>query len=211
MTSGGDAQGMNAAVRGVVRRALAAGVEVMAIHEGYAGLVAGDLQPCTSGTVSRILHLGGTTLGTARCPEFRELEGRQTAVKNLVEAGVHHLAVIGGDGSLTGAMRLREEWSDHLEHLVEAGIISEQDAAAHPALALVGMVGSIDNDLWGTDRTIGCDSALHRIVHAIDTLTSTARSHQRSFVVEVMGRHCGFLALAAAICTGADHVLIPEA
>ncbi len=211
MTSGGDAQGMNAAVRGVVRRALAARIDVVAIHEGYAGLVAGDLQPCTSTTVSRILHLGGTTLGTARCPEFRELEGRRIAVRNLVDAGVHHLAVIGGDGSLTGAMVLREEWSDHLRVLVDEGQISETEAAAHPALAIVGMVGSIDNDLWGTDRTIGCDSALHRIVHAVDTLTSTARSHQRSFVVEVMGRHCGFLALAAAICTGADHVLIPEA
>jgi len=211
MTSGGDAQGMNAAVRGVVRRALAAGIDVTAIHEGYAGLVAGDLTSCTSNTVSRILHLGGTSLGTARCPEFRESAGRRTAVRNLVEAGIHHLAVIGGDGSLTGAMLLRSEWPEHLRALVDEGRISAEQAASHPELALVGMVGSIDNDLWGTDRTIGVDSALHRIVEAIDMLAATARSHQRSFVVEVMGRHCGFLALAAAVCTGSDHVLIPEA
>ncbi|MEN0062393.1 MAG: 6-phosphofructokinase [Myxococcota bacterium] len=211
MTSGGDAQGMNAAVRGVVRRALAAGLEVVAVYEGYAGLVAGRMGPCTSTTVSRILHLGGTHFGTARCPEFRTTEGRRTAVANLVDAGIHHLAIIGGDGSLTGAMVLRTEWTDHLQALVAEGRLTAEQAEGHPSLAIVGMVGSIDNDLWGTDRTIGCDSALHRIVHAIDTLTATARSHQRSFVVEVMGRHCGFLALAAAVCTGADHLLIPEA
>lgn len=213
MTSGGDAPGMNAAVRGVVRRALSAGVDVTAIYEGYRGLVHGRdrFAPCSWFSVSRILHLGGTEIGTARCPEFRTDEGRRTAVANLVLAGIGHLAVIGGDGSLTGAMVLREEWTKHLEALVNEGRITREQAQTHPALAVVGMVGSIDNDLWGTDRTIGCDSALHRIVHAIDTLTATARSHQRSFVVEVMGRHCGFLALAAAVCTGADHVLIPEA
>lgn len=213
LTSGGDAQGMNAALRAVVRRSLALGAEVMGIHEGYAGLVAGGdrIAPCSWGDVARILHLGGTHFGTARSAEFRERPGRRRAVQNLLAAGIDRLAVIGGDGSLTGASLLRAEWSDHVAELVASGTVSPSVAEKHPALRIVGMVGSIDNDLWGTDRTIGCDSALHRIVGAIDTLTSTARSHQRSFVVEVMGRHCGFLALAAAVCTGADYLFIPEA
>lgn len=213
LTSGGDAQGMNAALRAAVRRGLALGAEVVGIHEGYAGMVAGGekIVPVRWGDVSRILHLGGTHFGTARAPAFREPEGRRTAVLNLLHAGVDRLAVIGGDGSLTGASVLCDEWAGHLSALVEEGRVSADVAAAHPVLRVVGMVGSIDNDLWGTDRTIGCDSALHRIVDAVDTLTSTARSHQRSFVVEVMGRHCGFLALAAAVCTGADYLLIPEA
>lgn len=212
LTSGGDAPGMNAAVRAVVRRTLARGHEVSAIHEGYAGLIRGVESVVDMGwnDVSHIQHLGGTILGTARSKEFRTLEGRRRAVHTLVQLGLSRLVVIGGDGSLTGADLLRAEWAHHLETLLASGAITSTQANAHPALGLAGLVGSIDNDLWGTDRTIGCDTAMHRIVDAVDTLTSTARSHQRSFVVEVMGRRAGFLALAAAVCTGADHVLLPE-
>jgi 6-phosphofructokinase 1 len=203
---------MNAAVRAVVRRTLARGHEVTAIHEGYAGLLRGAEALATMhwSDVSRILQLGGTVLGTARSADFREPDGRRRATATLVQAGIDRLVVIGGDGSLTGADTLRSEWTAHLEALVADGAITKEQAERHPALGLAGLVGSIDNDLWGTDRTIGCDSALHRIVDAVDTLTSTARSHQRSFVVQVMGRRAGFLALAAAVCTGADHVVIPE-
>lgn len=212
LTSGGDAPGMNAAVRAVVRRAISRGHEVFAIHEGYAGLV-GDSPRITrmaSTDVSHILQLGGTVLGTARSSVFRTPEGRRQAVENLVMAGITQLVVIGGDGSLTGADCLREEWNEHLDALVADGRLTPTQAEKHATIGLVGLVGSIDNDLWGTDRTIGCDTALHRIVDAVDTLTSTARSHQRSFVVEVMGRRCGFLALAAGVCCGADHVVLPE-
>jgi len=212
LTSGGDAPGMNPAVRGAVRQALSQGIEVLAIHEGYAGLVkGGDLvRPCTWDDVSNVLQLGGTVFGTARSDAFRTPEGRRRAVANLLAYEVSRLVVVGGDGSLTGCDLLRREWADHVAALVADGTVSEAVAAEHGALRAVGLVGSIDNDMWGTDRTIGCDSALHRIVEAIDTLTSTARSHQRSFVVEVMGRRCGYLALAAAACTDADYVLLPE-
>ena len=213
LTSGGDAPGMNPAVRGAVRRALSLGAEVIAVHEGYAGLVDGGerIVPCGWGDVSQILQRGGTALGTARCAAFRTEAGRRAAVRNLLQVGLSRLVVIGGDGSLTGADTLRAEWGAHCAALVAAGEVSAEAAAAHPALRVVGLVGSIDNDMWGTDMTIGCDSALHRIVDAVDALSATARSHQRSFVVEVMGRRCGYLALAAAACTGADYVLLPEA
>lgn len=212
LTSGGDAPGMNPAVWASVRRALSRGAAVSAVHEGYAGLVSGGprLQRFGWGDVAHILHRGGTDIGTARCPSFRTEEGRRDAVRNLIHAGIDRLVVIGGDGSLTGADRLRAEWAAHRDALLAAGGISAAQHAAHPFLHIVGLVGSIDNDMWGTDMTIGCDSALHRIVDAVDTLTSTARSHQRSFVVEVMGRHCGYLALAAAACTDADYLFIPE-
>ena len=213
LTSGGDAPGMNPAVRGAVRQALLRGAEVVAIQEGYAGLVAGGdhIAPCGWGDVSQILSLGGTVLGTARSATFRTLEGRRAAARNLLLHDLSRLVIIGGDGSLTGADTLRAEWDDHRAALVAAGEVTAAQAEAHPALRVVGLVGSIDNDMWGTDMTIGCDSALHRIVDAVDALASTARSHQRSFVVEVMGRRCGYLALAAAACTGADYVLVPEA
>ena len=211
LTSGGDAPGMNPAVWASVRRALSRGASVAAIHEGYAGLVSGDIRSCSWEDVSYILHRGGTDIGTARCAAFREPAGRRAAVRNLVLAGIDRLVIIGGDGSLTGADRLRAEWLDHLSALVASGALPPSALATHPHLHIVGLVGSIDNDMWGTDMTIGCDSALHRIVDAVDTLTSTARSHQRSFVVEVMGRHCGYLALAAAACTDADYLFIPEA
>ncbi len=182
-----------------------------AVRDGYAGLVRGDLVRAGRWDVSGTLHRGGTVLGTARSKTFRTLEGRRAAVGHLVTAEIDGLIVVGGDGSLTGADRLRAEWSEHLDALVAEGAISAELAAAHPRLRVAGLVGSIDNDFVGSDNTLGCDSALHRIVEAVDTLASTARSHQRTFVVEVMGRHCGYLAVAAAVCTGADFVLVPEA
>ncbi len=212
MTSGGDAQGMNAAVRAVVRTALHHGAEVFGIYEGYQGLVDGGdrIRPLSWDNVSGILARGGTVIGTARCPAFRERPGRLAAALHLIEHGIDRLVVIGGDGSLTGANRFREEWPSLLAELVSTGAIDQEIADRHPALMIAGLVGSIDNDMVGTDMTIGADSALHRIVEAIDAIGSTAASHQRSFVVEVMGRHCGYLALMSAIAGGADYVIIPE-
>ncbi|HSL59728.1 MAG TPA: 6-phosphofructokinase [Acidimicrobiales bacterium] len=212
LTSGGDAQGMNAAIRAVTRTALSEGVDVFAISEGYAGMVAGgdNIFPLRWEDVSGILQLGGTVIGTARSAEFREREGRLRAAANLLEVGIDRLVVIGGDGSLTGANMFREEWPGLLAELVESGEITADAAAAHPVLHVVGLVGSIDNDMRGTDMTIGADSALHRIIEAIDAIGATAASHQRSFVIEVMGRRCGYLALRGAIAGGADWVFIPE-
>ncbi len=212
LTSGGDAQGMNAAVRAVTRTALSLGAEVFAIYEGYQGMVDGGkgIGKLCWDDVGRILNRGGTVIGTFRSKDFRELEGRTKAARNLLEHGIDRLIVIGGDGSLSGLAQFRSEWTDILAELVARGEITEEVAAAHPALMFAGLVGSIDNDLVGTDMTIGADTALHRIVDAIDALASTAASHQRSFVVEVMGRHCGYLALMSAIAGGCDYVLIPE-
>jgi 6-phosphofructokinase 1 len=212
LTSGGDAPGMNAALRAVVRTALGRGVPVYAIYEGYRGMVEGGdrIRPLGWDDVGGIMHRGGTIIGTARCREFRTREGRLQAAANLIAHGINRLVVIGGDGSLTGADTFRREWSSLLAELVETGKLSRDTAAQYPFLALVGLVGSIDNDFYGTDMTIGADSALHRITAAIDALVSTAASHQRTFVVEVMGRHCGYLALMGAIAGGADYVLIPE-
>ncbi|MBT8241159.1 MAG: 6-phosphofructokinase, partial [Acidimicrobiia bacterium] len=212
LTSGGDAAGMNPAVRAVVRTALDAGLEVFAVYEGLRGLVEGGdlLRPATSADVGGILYQGGTVLGTARCQEFRTRGGRRQAARNLVERGIDALVVIGGDGSLTGASVFRDEWPELLNELVQDGQIPKAQADAHPHLTIVGMVGSIDNDMFGTDMTIGADTALHRITEAIDAIQSTASSHQRSFVIEVMGRNCGYLALMSALATGANFVLIPE-
>ena len=212
LTSGGDAPGMNAAVRSVVRSALDVGVEVFAIYEGYRGLVEGGdlIRPAVWDSVGGILHQGGTIIGTARCDEFREREGRRQAARNLVERNIDSLVVIGGDGSLIGANTLRREWSELLAELVERGDVPEEAAERHHRLTVIGLVGSIDNDMQGTDMTIGAMTALHRITEAIDALSSTAASHQRSFVVEVMGRHCGFLAVMAGLAGGVDWVLIPE-
>jgi 6-phosphofructokinase 1 len=212
LTSGGDAAGMNAAVRAVVRAGLDANLTVYTVYEGFQGLVDGGerIKLATSESVGGILHQGGTVLGTARCEEFRHSEGRRRAAKNLVELGVEALVVIGGDGSLTGANLFKTEWKQHLKDLVAAGEIDKEMAEAHRRLTLVGMVGSIDNDMFGTDMTIGADSALHRITEAIDAIHSTASSHQRAFVVEVMGRNCGYLALMSGIAAGANWVLIPE-
>lgn len=212
LTSGGDAQGMNAAVRAVVRTALDRGVDVYAIYEGYEGMVRGGdyIRPLTWDSVGGILHRGGTLIGTARSDDFRTREGRLRAAYNLLANDIDSLVVIGGDGSLTGANIFRQEWTSYLSELIEAGKISPEKVAQHPFLKIVGLVGSIDNDMYGTDMTIGADSALHRITEAIDAISSTAASHQRSFVVKVMGRNCGYLALMGALATGSDWVLIPE-
>jgi len=211
-TSGGDAQGMNAAVRSVVRTALDYGMKVYAIYEGYQGMVDGGdrIREMNWDSVGGIMNQGGTVIGSARCQEFREREGRRKAARNLIKRNIDTLVVIGGDGSLTGANLFRQEWPELLAELVEQGEITQKQADQHPHLKLVGMVGSIDNDMFGTDMTIGADTALHRIVNAIDAITSTAASHQRTFVVEVMGRRCGYLALMSALATGASWVVIPE-
>lgn len=212
LTSGGDAGGMNAAVRAVVRTAQAYGIDVYAVGEGYRGLVNGGeaIRRVDVAAVGGILHRGGTVLGTARCAEFRTREGRLRAVRNLVELGIDALVVIGGDGSLTGATVLRDEWPDLLGELVADGLVEAGRAAAHPHLRFAGLVGSIDNDMFGTDLTIGADTALQRIIEALDAIDSTALSHQRTFVVEVMGRHCGYLALMAGLASGTNYVFIPE-
>ena len=212
LTSGGDAPGMNAAVRAVVRTGLENGHNVFAILEGYQGMVDGGnrIRKMQWQDVGGILQQGGTVIGTARCQTFRTREGRLQAAYNLLQEGINNLVVIGGDGSLTGANILGNEWPGLVAELVETGKLSLDAARQHAQLTVMGLVGSIDNDMWGTDISIGADTALHRIVDAVDAISSTAASHQRSFVVEVMGRHCGYLALMSALATGADWVLIPE-
>ncbi|XP_076456810.1 ATP-dependent 6-phosphofructokinase-like isoform X2 [Babylonia areolata] len=211
-TSGGDSQGMNGAVRAVVRMGIFLGCKVYCIREGYQGMVDGgeNIVEASWASVSGILQLGGTAIGSARCTDFREREGRLKAVLNLVNHGITNLVVIGGDGSLTGADLFRQEWPSLLEELRSTGKINQElmDKCQH--LNIVGMVGSIDNDFCGTDMTIGTDSALHRIIDAVDAISTTASSHQRAFVMEVMGRHCGYLALVAALACEADWVFIPE-
>jgi 6-phosphofructokinase 1 len=212
MTSGGDAQGMNAAVRSVVRTALARNVQVYAIYEGYQGMVDGGeyIREMNWDSVGGIMHKGGTVIGTARSDDFRTREGRKKAALNLIQRDIDSLVVIGGDGSLTGANIFRQEWRELLAELVAEGALTQAADDKHPNLMIAGLVGSIDNDTYGTDMTIGADSALHRITEAVDAITSTAASHQRTFVVKVMGRNCGYLALMGALATGADWVLIPE-
>jgi 6-phosphofructokinase 1 len=212
LTSGGDAQGMNSAVRAIVRTAMDIGVGVYAIYEGYQGMVEGGdfIRRMTWDSVGGILQKGGTIIGTARSDDFRTREGRLKAAQNLLEHRIDHLIIIGGDGSLTGASIFRQEWTSLLAELVSRGLISQDLADQYPYLTIAGLVGSIDNDFYGTDMTIGADSALHRITEAVDAITSTAASHQRTFVVKVMGRNCGYLALMSALATGADWVLIPE-
>uniref|UniRef100_A0A8C8M216 ATP-dependent 6-phosphofructokinase n=1 Tax=Oncorhynchus tshawytscha TaxID=74940 RepID=A0A8C8M216_ONCTS len=205
--------GMNAAVRAVVRMGIYVGAKVYFIREGYQGMVDGgeeNIKEASWESVSSMLQMGGTVIGSARCKEFRSHEGRLKAAHNLVQRGITNLCVIGGDGSLTGANLFREEWSGLLEELVQQGLIDEDAVQKYSALHIVGMVGSIDNDFCGTDMTIGTDSALHRIIEVVDAIMTTAQSHQRTFVLEVMGRHCGYLALVSALACGADWVLIPE-
>ena len=204
LTSGGDAPGMNPALRAVVRVAIYYGMKPYAVYEGYRGLVEGGdkLKEIKWNDVSMIHCKGGTMIGTARCKEFRTQEGRLKACENLVKRGINNLCVIGGDGSLTGANIFKEEWKDHVTKLLNAKLITPEQATKCGYLNIVGLVGSIDNDMCGTDMTIGADTCLHRIMEALDCLTSTAASHQRSFVLEVMGRHCGYLAQMAAIAGG---------
>lgn len=212
LTSGGDAQGMNPAVRGIVRTALKYGYTPYGVYEGYQGLVDGQeyIRQLDWGSVGGILHRGGTVLGSARSQDFREKEGRVKAAFNLVQKNISNLIVIGGDGSLSGANEFKSEWPELLQILEERGLIDAAARKRNQYLKLVGLVGSIDNDMFGSDMTIGADSALHRITSAIDSITSTASSHQRAFVVEVMGRNCGYLALMSALASGAQWVLIPE-
>ncbi|CAB1330190.1 unnamed protein product, partial [Coregonus sp. 'balchen'] len=200
LTSGGDAQGTKC-VCGCHQR-----------DSGYQGLVDGgdNIKLATWESVSMMLQLGGTVIGSARCMDFRAREGRMKAALNLVKLGITNLCVIGGDGSLTGANQFRTEWSTLLVDLVKAGKITDNEAKRSSHLNIVGMVGSIDNDFCGTDMTIGTDSALHRIIEVVDAITTTAQSHQRTFILEVMGRHCGYLALVTALACGADWVFIPE-
>lgn len=212
MTSGGDAPGMNGAVRAVVRMSIARGCEVYGVYEGYEGLVCGGdlIKQMFWGDVRGWLSEGGTLIGTARCKAFTERSGRLRAAKNMVIAGIDALIICGGDGSLTGADIFRSEWPSLLKELVKTKDLSAEQAQPYSHLNIVGLVGSIDNDMSMTDATIGCYSSLGRICEAVDYIDATAFSHQRAFVIEVMGRHCGWLALMAGVSTGADFVLLPE-
>ena len=188
LTSGGDAPGMNAAIRAVTRAAIYNGLKVKGIYRGYKGLITGEIQEFKTQNVSNIIQLGGTILKTARCMEFKTPEGRQIAYDTMVREGIDALIVIGGDGSLTGARLLAEEFD----------------------VPCIGLPGTIDNDLYGTDTTIGYDTALNTILDAVDKIRDTATSHERLFFVEVMGRDAGFLALNGAIAAGAEAAIIPE-
>ncbi|KAI9597681.1 phosphofructokinase-domain-containing protein [Syncephalis fuscata] len=212
LTSGGDSSGMNAAVRAIVRVSISEGCVPYAIIDGYQGLVEGGdkIRPLAWNDVRGYLSVGGTSIGTARCQEFRERPGRLNAAYNLICNGIDSLVVIGGDGSLTGADIFRKEWPDLVKELYTSGRITEADLQRFQHLTIVGLVGSIDNDMAGTDMTIGAVSCMHRICEAVDSIASTATSHSRAFVVEVMGRHCGWLALMASIATGADFLFVPE-
>ena len=212
MTSGGDAPGMNGAVRAVVRMSIHMGCEAYAIYEGYEGLVQGGdlIKQMLWDDVRGFLSRGGTLIGTARCMAFMERPGRLKAAKNMILNGIDALVICGGDGSLTGADLFRDEWQGLLKELVSNDELKADDIQPYQHLNIVGLVGSIDNDMSGTDATIGCYSSLERICHAVDDVFDTAASHQRGFVIEVMGRHCGWLALMASIATGADFVFIPE-
>ncbi|MDR3553938.1 MAG: 6-phosphofructokinase [Syntrophobacteraceae bacterium] len=212
MTSGGDSSGMNAAVRAVVRRALDRGLRVYGIYSGYDGLLRGGdlIKPLNWQDVGNVLQRGGTFLGTARSEQFKTVEGRRRAVENLLDRGIEALVVIGGDGSLTGALLLSNEWHEHVEKIATVRPELRPMVEQTPKLQVMGLPGSIDNDLSGTDMAIGVDTALNHIVRAIDHLSSTAASHQRTFVLETMGRNCGYLALAGTLATGASWMLIPE-
>ncbi|KAI1159326.1 phosphofructokinase-domain-containing protein [Nemania serpens] len=212
MTSGGDSPGMNAVVRAVVRTAIHLDCNAYCVYEGYEGLVRGGSYIKEMGweDVRGYLSEGGTLIGTARCMAFFERDGRRQAAKNMVLNGIDALIICGGDGSLTGADRFRAEWPSLLEELVSNGELEQKQVEPYKHLNIVGLVGSIDNDLSGTDATIGAYSALSRICEMVDYIEATASSHSRAFVIEVMGRHCGWLALMAAVATGADFLFIPE-
>lgn len=213
MTSGGDAPGMNPCVRAVVRTAISKGCKAFCVMEGYEGLVRGGpeyIKEMQWGDVRGLLSEGGTNIGTARCMAFRERKGRLLGCKHMIEAGIDALIVCGGDGSLTGADLFRKEWPSLISELRDSGEINSDAYEKYKNLNICGTVGSIDNDMATTDATIGAYSSLDRICLAIDYIDATANSHSRAFVVEVMGRHCGWLALMAGIATSADYILIPE-
>ncbi|GAB7351403.1 hypothetical protein MBLNU459_g2077t1 [Dothideomycetes sp. NU459] len=212
MTSGGDSPGMSGAVRAVVRQTIASGCDAYAVYEGYEGLVQGGdmIKQMYWEDVRGWLSEGGTLIGTARCMAFKERAGRLKAAKNMINKGIDALVVCGGDGSLTGADKFRGEWPSLMDELVEKKECTADEVQPFRHLNIVGLVGSIDNDMSSTDATIGCYSSLQRICQAVDFIDATAFSHQRAFVVEVMGRHCGWLALMAGVSTGADFVFLPE-
>ncbi len=187
LTSGGDAPGMNAAIRAVVRTSLDKGCEVFGIRQGYAGLIAGNMVPLGAREVGGIIQRGGTFLGSSRCPEFKTQDGREKAVRQLGQQKIDGLVVIGGNGSQTGALAL-----------------------SRMGFQVVSVASTVDNDLYGSEITIGADTALNIAIEAIDRLKVTASSHQRAFLIEVMGRDCGYLALMAGIAGGAEAVIIPE-
>jgi 6-phosphofructokinase 1 len=211
LTSGGDAPGMNAAVRAALRVGLERGLEVYGVEEGFEGLIHGGemIRPLAWADGGGIIQSGGTILGTARSAAFRTIEGRRKGARNLIERGIDGLIVIGGDGSLSGAQVLYEEWDSHVAALADEGFEAAKRWGKRRFL-VAGIPGSIDNDLYGTDMAIGADTALNTAVRAVDQLVSTANAHQRTFVIEVMGRNCGYLALMTAIATAGDWVLIPE-
>ncbi|KAI0520956.1 6-phosphofructokinase [Xylaria bambusicola] len=212
MTSGGDSPGMNAVIRAVVRMGIHMDCDVFCVYEGYEGLVRGGNYIRQMGweDVRGYLSEGGTLIGTARCLAFYERPGRLQGAKNMILNGIDALIICGGDGSLTGADKFRAEWPSLLEELVSKGELQQAQIEPYKHLNIVGLVGSIDNDLSGTDATIGAYSALARICEMVDYIEATASSHSRAFVIEVMGRHCGWLALMAAVATGADFLFIPE-
>ncbi len=187
LTSGGDAPGMNAAIRAVVRMGIDQGCEVFGVSDGYRGLIDNRMQPLGARDVGGMLQSGGTMLGSARCPEFKTAEGREQALANLRGRGIEGLVVIGGNGSQAGAFSLHQL-----------------------GFPVVGVASTIDNDLVGSEITIGVDTALNIALEAIDRLKVTASSHRRAFLVEVMGRDCGYLALMAGIAGGAEAILVPE-
>lgn len=210
LTSGGDSPGMNAAIRAIVRMSIYKNSISFAIFEGYKGLVFDKIAPFSWNDVSNLLSAGGTFIKTSRCKEFMERQYRKIGAFNLMKRGINKLIVVGGDGSLSGADKLREEWPEFVEELFSEGKIDFSTKEKCQFLSIVGLVGSIDNDMCGTDITIGANSSLHRIVEAVDSISSTASSHSRAFVIEVMGRNCGWLALNAWIATGADWLFCPE-
>src|SRR3954453_20750328 len=188
LTSGGDSPGMNAAIRAVVRTAIYNGLDVFGIYRGYNGMIEDDIVQMDSRSVANIIQRGGTILKTARSKEFYSEEGRKRAYDNLAKRGIDGLIVIGGDGSFTGAYKLNQEFG----------------------LPCIGLPGTIDKDLYGTDFTIGFDTAVNTAVQCIDKIRDTADAHDRLFIVEVMGRHAGYIALHSGIATGAENILIPE-
>lgn len=188
LTSGGDAPGMNAAIRAVVRSGVALGFEMFGIRHGYAGLIAGDFMPLGARDVGGIIEVGGTMLGTSRCPVFLTEEGQEAGVRQLLQRDVSGLVVIGGNGSQAGAYALSKR-----------------------GVAVIGIASTIDNDLAGSDVTLGATTALGIALEAIDRLRTTASAHGRVFLIEVMGRTCGYLALMAGIAGGAEAIVIPEA
>lgn len=188
LTSGGDSSGMNAAIRAVVRKAIYHGMEVIGIRRGYTGFIEADMEPMNLGSVADIIHRGGTILRTARSQQFTTPEGRARAYENVKRFGLQGLVVIGGDGSFRGAMAFHQEYN----------------------LPVIGVPGTIDNDINGTDYSIGFDTAVNTVVDAINKIRDTATSHERTFIIEVMGRESGYIALTAGLAGGAETILIPE-